>query len=267
MRVLQEAVLVPKVAPGWLPTPGKLWRQHMRSVVDREVFALIDDPNADPSSLLSELRAAVDDAGSMSKEQLRDEVVTLFLAGHETTALALTWAFYLVALHPEVDRALAAELEGANAARLGADDSERLEQCQRVLKETLRLYPPVYVIPRMVQKPTKLGGYWLAPGAELWLWIYFMQRDPRWFSLPDRFDPSRFAAGGEASRAPKAYAPFGVGTRSCIGRHFAVLEAVLVLASVLRRFRLELVDSRPLRCRPRVTLAPARPVHVRLRAR
>jgi cytochrome P450 len=267
MRVLQEAVLVPKIAPAWLPTPGRVWRSHMRARVDREVFALIDDPDIAPDSLLAELRAAVDEAGSMTREQLRDEAVTLFLAGHETTALALVWTFYLVALQPEVDAALGAELASANAARLGAAELERLDLCQRVLKESLRLYPPVYVIPRLVQKPTKLAEYWLAPGAEIWLWIYFMQRDPRWFSLPDRFDPQRFAPGGEASKHPKAYAPFGAGTRSCIGRHFATLEAAMVLASVLRRYRLELVDGRVLRCRPRVTLAPARPVHVRLHPR
>jgi cytochrome P450 len=255
MRVLQEAVLIPKIAPAWVPTPGRVWRSHMRALVDREVFALIDDPNIAPDSLLAELRAAVDDAGSMTREQLRDEAVTL------------VWTFYLVALHTEVDAALGAELASAGDERLGAPELERLELCQRVLKESARLYPPVYVIPRVVQKPTKLGQYWLAPGAEVWLWIYFMQRDPRWFALPDRFDPQRFAPGAEASKHPKAYAPFGAGTRSCIGRHFATLEAAMVLANVLRKYRLELVDGRVLRPRPRVTLAPARPVHVRLHAR
>jgi cytochrome P450 len=104
-------------------------------------------------------------------------------------------------------------------------------------------------------------------GDELWLWIYFMHHDARWFARPERFDPDRFLPGGEASRNPRAYVPFGAGLRSCIGRGFATLEATLVLAALLQRYRLELVDHRPLFPRPRITLAPGRPVRVRLHAR
>jgi cytochrome P450 len=240
----------------------------MRRIVDEEVYALLDSAEAAPDSLLAELCARVDEQGVMSRQELRDEVVTLFLAGHETTALALTWAFYLVALHPDVDHALAGELRrDACAAPFSARELESLDLCPRVLKESMRLYPPVYVIPRVVDRAVKLGGYWMAPGATIWLWTYFMQRDPRWFHLPDRFDPARFLPEGEASQNPRAYVPFGAGTRSCIGKHFANLEALMVLSSVLGRYRLELVDTRPLRVRPRVTLAPARPVRVRLVSR
>lgn len=269
METLQEEVLRPKLVAPWLPTPAALVRRHHRAVVDREAYALIDADHHEPGSLLAELLALVDDEGRMSRQALRDEVVTLLLAGHETTALALTWAFYLVALHPSVDEALAAELQAKArpGAPLGPDELEALTLTERVLKETLRLYPPVYAIPRVVRRPVKLGGYWLPVGAEVWLWTYFMQRDPRWFSLPERFVPERFAPGGEASRAPRAYLPFGAGTRSCIGRHFANLEATIVLARVLSRYRLELVDSRPVWTRPRVTLAPARPIFVRARPR
>ncbi len=267
MHVLQEAVVTPKLSPPWLPTPWRLRHARMRAIIDEEVYAILDGAEAAPGSLLQELRAAVDEQGGMTRQELRDEVVTLFLAGHETTALALTWAFYLVALHPSVDRALADELGRPGGAVLGTREVERLEQCPRELKESMRLYPTVYVIPRVVQRSVKLGGYWLAPGAEIWLWTYFMQRDPRWFQLPDRFDPDRFLPQGEASRQPHAYIPFGAGTRSCIGKHFAQLEALLVLSSLLARYRLELVDTRPLPLRPRVTLAPGRPVRVRLVSR
>jgi cytochrome P450 len=267
MHVLQEAVVTPKVLPPWLPTPRRLRHERMRAVVDEEVYAILDNAESTPGSLLGELRAAVDAEGAMTRRELRDEVVTLFLAGHETTALALTWAFYLVAIHPEVDRALGEELRGSGSAPPSARQLEALDLCPRVLKESMRLYPPVYVIPRVVERAVKLGGYWLAPGATIWLWTYFMQRDPRWFHLPDRFDPARFLPEGEASRHPRAYVPFGAGTRSCIGKHFANLEALIVLSALLSRYRLELVDTRPLRARPRVTLAPDRPVRVRLMSR
>lgn len=266
MHVLQDAVVTPKLAPPWLPTPRRLRDERMRAIIDEEVYALLDGPEAAPGSLLHDLRAAVDEEGGMTRRELRDEVVTLFLAGHETTALALTWAFYLLALHPRVDRALGEELR-QRGAPLGARALDSLELCPRVLKESMRLYPPVYVIPRVVERPVKVGGYWLAPGATIWLWTYFMQRDPRWFRLPDRFDPDRFLPDGEASQHPRAYIPFGAGTRSCIGKHFANLEAQMVLSSLLGRYRLELVDTRPLPVRPRVTLSPARPLRVRLVSR
>jgi cytochrome P450 len=267
MHVLQEAVVTPKLAPPWLPTPRRLRHERMRAIIDQEVYAILDRAEAAPGSLLHELRAAVDDQGGMTRQELRDEVVTLFLAGHETTALALTWAFYLVALHPHIDRALADELRRGGGAPPSARELESLDLAPRVLKESMRLYPPVYVIPRIVERAVKLGGYWLAPGATIWLWTYFMQRDPRWFHLPDRFDPDRFLPNGEASRQPRAYIPFGAGTRSCIGKHFANLEALMVLSAIVARYRLELVDTRPLPLRPRVTLSPARPLRVRLVSR
>jgi cytochrome P450 len=263
MHVLQESVVTPKLFPPWLPTPTRLRHERMRAVVDKEVSAILD-ADAAPGSLLAELRAAVDEQGTMSRQELRDEVVTLFLAGHETTALALTWTLYLVTTHPEVERALEAELGASARSPRGARELEALDLLPRVLKESMRLYPPVYVIPRIVERTVKLGRYWLAPGATVWLWTYFMQRDPRWFTLPDRFDPDRFLPDGEASKHPRAYVPFGAGTRSCIGKHFANLEALMVLASLLSRYRLELCDTRPLRARPRVTLAPDRAVRVRL---
>ena len=111
------------------------------------------------------------------------------------------------------------------------------------------------------------GGYRISRGDELWLWVYFMHHDARWFSLPERFHPERFLPEAEAALQPHCYIPFGAGSRSCIGQGFAMLEAVLVLAQVLQRFRLELIDSRPVFLRPRITLAPARPLQVRLHTR
>jgi cytochrome P450 len=282
-RVLQEAVLRPKILPAWAPTPANLQHRRMLARVDRHVYRILDHGTSEPGSLLSMLRAKLGDgtdaggaglggagAGGAreARQELRDEVVTLLLAGHETTALALTWAFYLVALHPHIDQLLAEEIAQVSGGQaLRAEHVPGLALTQRVLDETVRLYPPVYVIPRVCTRAVQIGPYGVEAGDELWLWVYFMQRDARWFRLPERFDPARFLPGGEASQHPRAYLPFGAGLRSCIGRGFATLEAVLVLASVLQRFRLELTDYRPVFPRPRITLAPGRPLRVRLRAR
>jgi cytochrome P450 len=273
-RILQEAVLRPKILPAWAPTPANLQHRVMRARVDRQVYRILDRGAAAPGSLLATLRAQLDagesgGAGTDARRQeLRDEVVTLLLAGHETTALALTWAFYLVALHPDIDQQLAEEIARVCSGQApNAEHIPGLELTQRVLDETVRLYPPVYVIPRVCTRSVRVAGYAIEPGDEVWLWVYFMQRDARWFPLPERFDPARFAPGAETSRQPRAYLPFGAGLRSCIGRGFATLEAVLVLASVLQRFRLELSDHRPVFARPRITLGPARPIRVRLQPR
>jgi cytochrome P450 len=267
MRRLQEAVLAPEILPAWLPSPAKLWCQHQRALVDREADTLLKGHPAQ-DSLLAELRAACDERGAMTREQLKDEVINLILAGHETTALALTWAFYLIALHPHIDAAILAEIAHVTGGGPPSSaDTVKLELCQRVVKETMRLYPPIYAFPRQVEQRVKVAGYWLPEDAEIWIWSYFMQRDARWFSLPERFNPDRFLPGGEAQAVPRAYIPFGSGMRACIGRNFALAETVLVLASVLQRFRVELVSARPTRARAKITLCPARPLTVRLRPR
>jgi cytochrome P450 len=267
LRFLQNQVLRPLPLPSWVPTPANLLERYMRGVIDRQVYAIIDR-GGEAGSLLRELRTATDEQGQMSREQLRDEIVTLFLAGHETTALALTWSIYLLSLHPEVERELAREVRAVcGTARVGAPDLERLDLCQRVLKESMRLYPPAYVIPRVAVEPTTLAGYPVAPGSEVWLWIYFMHHDPRWFRLPERFDPDRFLPGGEIAEHPRAFLPFGAGTRSCVGQNFAMLEAVIILSSLIRRFRFSPLNGRALRPLPRITLAPSRPIRVELAAR
>jgi cytochrome P450 len=265
IRVLQEQVLLPKLVPAWVPSPLNLLRRHMIAEIDREVFPIIDR-GGEPGSLLADLLALVDEEGSMTRQQLRDEVVTLFLAGHETTALTLTWGLYLLALHPEVDGELASELAGA-PRDLATLKPSQLPFTERVLNETMRLYPPAYTIPRVCAEAMELGGYRIQPGSEVWLWLYFMHHDPRWFEAPERFRPERFLPEAEARRRPNTFIPFGAGSRACVGRHFAMLEAMLCLAALLRRFKLSLTSARVVRTHPRITLSPARPIHVRLEAR
>ncbi|HKO93667.1 MAG TPA: cytochrome P450 [Polyangiaceae bacterium] len=270
-RVLQEAVLRPKFLPSWMTSPAQLRHRRMQARVDRDVYRILERAESDPGSLLSQLRAqqaASGEDGPESREELRDEVVTLLLAGHETTALALTWAFYLLALHPEQDERLAEEIARVSRGeRIDGRHFAELEATGRVLKEAVRLYPPVYVIPRVCTAAVDIGRYRVSAGDELWLWVYFMHHDARWFSLPERFNPERFLSEGAGAFPPHAYIPFGAGSRSCIGQGFAMLEAVLVIAQVLQRFRLVLSDSRPVFLRPRITLAPARSIEVRLEPR
>lgn len=265
MHVLQEQVFWPKFFPPWVPSPDNLLRRHMVAEVDREVFPIIDR-GGEPGSLLSDLLAMTDHEGAMTRRQLRDEVVTLFLAGHETTALALTWSCYQLALHPELDAALADELRGA-PADLATAQLAQLPLAGRVLSETLRLYPPAYVVPRVCAEPLSLGGYRIEPGAEVWMWIYFMHHDARWFEEPERFRPDRFLPEAEAARRPHTFIPFGAGSRACVGRHFADLEAILCLAALVRRFKLHLVSPRTVRIHPRITLAPGRAIQIRVEAR
>lgn len=265
IKILQEQVFLPKLFPQWLPTPSNLLRRHMFREIDREVYPIIDR-GGEPGSLLSDLVAMSDEEGAMSRQQLRDEVVTLFLAGHETTALTLTWTLYQLALHPELDAELGDALL-AGAPDLVQLQPARVPLAERVLLEAMRLYPPAYVIPRVCAEPIELGGYRVMPGAEVWLWVYFMHHDARWFAEPERFRPDRFLPEAEAARRPNTFIPFGAGSRACVGRHFAMLEAVLCLAAVLRRFKLKLVSPRTVRVHPRITLAPARPIQVRLEER
>lgn len=265
MKVLQEQVFFPKFFPAWVPSPGNLLRRHLIAEVDREVFPIIDR-GGEPGSLLSDLLAMTDADGAMTRRQLRDEVVTLFLAGHETTALALTWSCYQLALHPEIDAALADELS-RTPADLATTQLAQLPLAGRVLSETLRLYPPAYVVPRVCAEPVTLGGYRIEPGAEVWLWTYFMHHDARWFEEPERFRPERFLPEAELARRPNTFIPFGAGSRACVGRHFADLEAILCLAALLRRFKLHLVSPLTARVHPRITLAPGRSIQIRVEAR
>jgi len=266
LTALQRIAVSPALLPPWAPSPTRIVRRYLRGLVDREVYSIIDSGASEPGSLLAELRAARDQGVGMTRTELRDEVVTLFLAGHETTALSLTWTFSLVATHPEVDAALQSELQQL-CGPVATAAIDALTLFPRVLRESMRLYPPAYVLPRVCREPVRIAGVALAPGDEAWLWIFHMQRDPRWFREPARFDPERFAPDGEHALHPRAYAPFGAGSRSCIGRHFANLEALLVLAKVLERYRLEPLERGAIPVHPRVTLAPAKPVRVRLHPR
>ena len=204
----------------------------------------------------------------MSDRQLRDEVVTLFMAGHETTANTLAWAWLLLSRHPEVEATLHDELDAVLGDRPpNVDDLPRLSYTNQVINETLRVMPTVWLLGREAVEPVEIGGYRAPIGTTMWMSQWVVHRDPRWFDDPEAFRPDRWA-DGLARRLPRyAYFPFGGGPRVCIGAQFAQMEAVLLLATVARRFRLVVPDGIAPRPIATMTLRPEGGIPVVLRRR
>jgi cytochrome P450 len=223
-----------------LPLPSIRRIDQGRKTLDAIIYRIIEErrrSGRDHGDLLSMLLLAQDEEGSggMSNEQVRDEALTLFLAGHETTANALTWTWYLLSQHPEVEAKFHAELNDVLSGRPPApDDFARLPYTYAVFAESIRLYPPAWGIGRMALNPYEAGGYGVAPGEIILMSPYVVHRDPRWYPDPERFDPERWTPEHRAERPKFAYLPFGGGARVCIGEHFAWMEGVLLLATLGR---------------------------------
>ena len=230
--------------PGWLPVPENIRFRRAMGVVDRTLERIIADRRrsmAERGDLLSMLLHANDaegDGSGMSDRQLRDEVVTLFMAGHETTANTLAWAWLLLSRHPEVETSLYDEVDAVLGDRPPTvGDIPRLPYTDHVITETLRFMPTVWLLGREAVEPAEVGGYRVPIGMTIWMSQWVVHRDPRWFDAPEVFRPERWA-DGLARRLPRyAYFPFGGGPRICIGAQFARMEAVLLLAAIARRFR------------------------------
>ena len=213
---------------------------------------------AEGSDLLSRLLAVREEDGSaMSDQQILDEAITIFLAGHETTAVALSWTFALLARHPAVAEKLHAELDevlGENVPTV--EDLPRLDYTRRVLSESMRLFPPAWMIGRQAVNDMELLGYAVPKDTVLLLPPFFVQRDARWWPDPRRFDPDRWTPEQEAERPKYAYFPFGGGPRLCIGESFAWMEGELLLATIAQRWRPRLAEGYPKGLQPQVTLRP-----------
>jgi len=258
--------------PDWWPSPGMFRFRRAARNVDRIVAEMIEarrKTGRDRGDLLSALLQAQDEeGGGMSNQQLRDECITLFLAGHETTSIALGHTFYLLSKHPEIEanvyREVAAVLEDRRAT---AEDYPRLEYTERVIKESMRLYPPVYAIGRQLLEDFELGGYTLEKGVTLLFSQWVTHRRPECFADPLRFDPDRWLPERAAKIHRYAYFPFGGGPRICIGNHFAMMEAVLLLATLIRAYRFELLPDQSLDLKPSVTLRVDKDLRMHLRAR
>lgn len=260
-------------APLWLPTArNRRTRAGIRRL-EEVIYGIITRRRAsgeDTGDLLSLLLHArdEDDGGGMTDQQLRDEVMTLLLAGHETTANALSWAWYLLGTHPDAAERLAAEAESVLGDRPAtADDVHRLPFTEHVIQESLRLYPPVYGFGRETVEDTEVMGHRIPKGWNTIVSQWVLQRDPRFFADPERFDPDRWA-DGLAQRLPRyAYFPFGGGPRICIGQGFALMEAALVLATIARAFRFTVEPGHPVVPAPSVTLRPAHGIKATLARR
>jgi cytochrome P450 len=244
-----------------LPTPGH--RRYFKAVseIDRIVFRIISDRRAsksDEGDLLSMLLQAQDDDGSqMNDAQLRDEVMTLFLAGHETTALALSWSWYLLATHPEAEAKFHAEIDEVLQGRVPTvDDLRKLTYTEMIAKEAMRLYPPAYAVGREALEDTEIGGFRVPKGSQVFAFQWVTQRDERYFERPDKFEPERWTPE-RSERLPKyAYFPFGGGPRQCIGNYFAMMEVVLLLATIGQRFRFSLAPNHKVEVLPVLSLRP-----------
>ena len=237
--------------------------------LDDHVQKMIDDrrrtAGTGRSDLLTRLLEARDEDGAaMSDKQVRDEVLTLFVAGHETTATGLAWTIYYACKNPSIYAALEREVDAVgDAPHVG--DLARLDLCLRTFKEALRMVPPVYVFGRDSNEAVSIGGYDLPTPTNILVSPWALHHSPRIWPEPERFDPDRFLPANEAGRHRYAYLPFGAGPRVCLGLHFAYMEAQLALAVLLRRYRFELLgDDEP---EPGATLRPKHGVRVRVRRR
>jgi cytochrome P450 len=208
-----------------------------------------------------------DDGGRMTDRQLRDEVMTIFLAGHETSALTLSWAWWLLALNPNVEKRFHNELDQVLNGRLPTlADFPRLRFTEMIAKESMRLYPPAFGLGREAVADCEIGGYHVPARSQVFMFQWATQRDPRFFYEPDEFRPERWNEGDQT--LPKyAYFPFGGGPRACIGNYFAMIEIVLLLASIGQRFRLKLANERPVELFPAMSLRPRGPINLMLEQR
>ncbi len=243
-----------------LPLPAVRRFEKARARLDQTIYGLIRErrkSGQDAGDLLSMLLLAQDEdaGGSMTDVQVRDEALTLFLAGHETTANALTWTWYLLSQNPDCEARLHAEIDSVLAGRVPEmADVPQLRYTEMVFAEAMRLYPPAWAIGRMSKAPFELGGMQLGAKTICIVSPYITQRDARWFPDPERFDPERWTPEARESRPKFSYFPFGGGTRVCIGERFAWMEGVLVLATVAQKWKLRLDPTQKVEPLPLITL-------------
>ncbi len=256
----------------YLPTPSMIQFRRAVRQLDDTVYGIIAARrrnDTDSGDLLSMLMQARDeDGGRMTDKQLRDEVMTFLLAGHETTALTLTWTWHLLAQHSALQEQLQNELQRVLAGRVPEfADLPNLTFTEQIIKESMRLYPPAWSVARTVVSEFELRGYRIPAGANVVMSQWIMHRDPRYFPDPESFDPGRWSPE-RAQKLPRfAYFPFGGGPRQCIGNSFAMMEAILLLATIAQRFSLRAVSSEPIVPVPSFTLRPKSGIQMKVEAR
>jgi cytochrome P450 len=259
--------------PSWIPTVGNRRAKAAVRGLNQVVQQIVeqrrreDTPRKDLLSMMLHARDE-DDGSQMTDEQLGDEARTFLLAGHETTAISLSWSFYLLATHPQIQAALADELDRVLQGRLPtAADVPNLKLTERVVLEAMRLYPPAFTIGREPLEDFQLGEYTVPAGTTIFMSQCVMHRDGRYYERPDAFDPDRWLPERSAGRPKMAYFPFGGGPRVCIGNTFAMLESMLVLATVASQWSMRLVPDQEIRLSPVLTLRPRYGIRVVLSKR
>jgi len=258
--------------PLWVPTPRNLRARMGIRRIEKIIYRIIAQKRAEASDtgdLLSMLLAVQDEDGSrMTDKQLRDETITLFLAGHETTANALSWTIWLLAQNPTAEKKFFDELAGVlNGRAPNVEDIPKLTYTANILTESMRLYPPAWGMARLAKEEVEVAGYKLVPGNGVACAQWVVHRDARWFEVPEKFLPERWE-GDLAKRIPRfAYFPFGGGPRQCIGNSFALMEATLILATIAQKFRFKLVEGHPVKPLASITLRPQHGIRATLEAR
>jgi len=242
-----------------LPLPSVRRFEKARARLDQTIYRMIAERRAsgeDKGDLLSMLLLAQDeDASTMTDKQVRDEALTLFLAGHETTANALTWTWYLLSQNPEAEARFHAEIDRVLGARLPTfDDLAQLKYVEMVFAESMRLFPPAWGIGRRPLQAYRIGDYEIPARTVMLMSPYVVHRDPRWYPEPEKFDPDRFLPENAAGRPKFSYFPFGGGARVCIGERFAWMEGVLLLATLGAKWKLRLVPGHRVETRALITL-------------
>jgi cytochrome P450 len=259
--------------PLTVPTPDNRSFIQARETLDKIVFRMIRERRAsseESQDLLATLMNSVDDETGerMTDEQLRDEVMTLFLAGHETTANALTWTFYLLSKHPQEAELVYQEINAVLRDKaIEFSDMAKLPKLKAFFQETMRLYPPAWIMSRFVEEDDTIGGYPIPKHSLAVVSPYVTHRHPDWWPNPEGFDPRRFSPEQESKRPRFTYFPFGGGPRQCIGNGFAMMEAMIILATILQRYRLELVPGMEIKAKPLITLRPSGAVMMKLHER
>lgn len=259
--------------PEWIPVPTNIHLKDAIHRVDRVVYKLIQERRGNTEGridLLSSLINVQDEDGSkLSDKEIRDEVFTLFFAGHETTSLTMTWTYYLLSQHPEIEEKLLNEINSVlqNRSLTTGSDAHQFDYARKVIRESMRMLPPVWVIGREAAEDCQIGDYEVKKGTSILISQWVNNQDSRWFSNPEQFNPERWTPEFCEALPKFAYFPFGGGPRTCIGNNFALMEAVLLLVSISRNFHLDLESSQKVELHPAVTLRPRTSIMMKVKKR
>ena len=270
LKVVGSRLASPLSLPEWIPTKANRASRANVEFLNNTMRRIIEQHRhrgEDQGDLLSMLMLAQDEDGErMDDQQVRDEAMTIFIAGHETTANAMSWTLYLLAQHPEVEQALHREVDALGAAPT-MHDLARLPYTEMIIKESMRLYPPAWVVPRLVIQDFTLRGYDIRRNSIVFTSPYTMHRHPRYYEQPERFIPERWTLEMEKTLPKYAYFPFGGGPRVCIGNGFAMMEARLILATIAQHWQPRLVEGQSVTPEPVITLRARDGIQMRLIAR